>query len=98
MARHLNIPPEIYDAAPTIDAYSLQHCQDEFYFALDYAKMDIALWALNHGVPAAELAVHLAIPLSQAEFIYGDIAAKRRATRYLYASPVLVEPVVEIQV
>ncbi len=98
LARHLNIPPEICSAAPTTDTYSLQQGQDEFYFALDYAKMDVALWALNHGVPALELALHLALPLSQAEFIYADIAAKRRATRYLHASPVLVEPVVEIQV
>ena len=71
---------------------------DEFYFALDYAKMDNALWALNHGVPAIELAAHLKFPLAQAEFIYNDIAAKRHATRYLHAAPVLVEPVAEIQV
>ncbi len=98
MARHLNIPAEICNAAPTTDTYSLQQGQDEFYFALDYVKMDVALWALNHGVPASELASHLKIPLAQAEFIYNDIAAKRHATRYLHAGPVLVAPVTEIKV
>jgi NAD+ synthase len=98
MARHLGIPAEICNAAPTTDTYSLQQGQDEFYFALDYARMDVALWSLNHGVPASELALHLKIPLAQAEFIYNDIAAKRHATRYLHAGPVLVEPVTEIQV
>lgn len=98
MARHLGIPAEICNAAPTTDTYSLQQGQDEFYFALDYAKMDVALWSLNHGVPPSELAAHLKIPLGQAEFIYSDIAAKRHATRYLHAGPVLIEPVTEIQV
>lgn len=97
LARHLGIPDEICNATPTTDTYSLQQGQDEFYFALPYEQMDIALWAFNHGVPAAELAAFLAIPESQAAFIYKDIVAKRLATRYLHASPVLVEQVAEIQ-
>jgi NAD+ synthase len=96
MARHLGIPEEICNAAPTTDTYSLQQGQDEFYFAVTYDKMDIALWAINHGVSAEELASFLSMPLTQASFIYRDIAAKRHATRYLHAKPMLVEPVAEI--
>jgi NAD+ synthase len=96
MARHLKIPDVICNAAPTTDTYSLQQGQDEFYFALTYDKMDIALWAHNHHVPAPELARHLQVPLAQAEFIYADIVAKRSATRYLQLSPVLAAPVPEI--
>ena len=59
MARHLGLPDEICNAAPTTDTYSLAQGQDEFYFALPYAQMDLALWAHNHGVPAAELAAAL---------------------------------------
>jgi len=97
LARHLQIPEEICSAAPTTDTYSLQQGQDEFYFALPYDKMDVALWAFNHGVPAAELAAYLAIPEPQAAFIYKDIVAKRLATRYLHAGPVLVEAVAEVR-
>lgn len=96
MARHLGIPEEICNAAPTTDTYSLQQGQDEFYFALTYDKMDIALWAINHDVPVAEMASFLRMPFAQASFIYKDIVAKRHATRYLHAKPVLVEPVAEI--
>ncbi len=96
MARHLGLPDEICNAIPTTDTYSLQQGQDEFYFALPYDKMDFALWAFNHAVPSAELAHFLALPLEQAAFIYTDIVAKRRATRYLHAAPVLMEPVTEI--
>lgn len=96
LARHLGIPDEICNAAPSTDTYSLQQGQDEFYFALTYDKMDVALWACNHGVPAEEVASFLRISEAQAAFVYKDIAAKRLATRYLHAKPSLVEPVPEI--
>ena len=96
MARFLGVPEEICSAAPTTDTYSLQQGQDEFYFALSYEKMDVALWAFNHGISAAELAAHLGTSADQAEFVYRDIVAKRTATRYLHSRPLLVEAVEEI--
>jgi NAD+ synthase len=96
LAGHLDIPEEICTAAPSTDTYSLHQGQDEFYFTLAYAEMDVALWAFNHGIGTEELAAYLAIPVVQASFIYKDIVAKRSATRYLHAQPMLVEPVTEI--
>ena len=96
LARHLRIADEICNAAPTTDTYSLQQGQDEFYFALAYDKMDVALWSFNHSVPADELAAYLEIELGQASLIYNDIVAKRNATRYLHAQPILVDPVAEL--
>ena len=96
LARYLGIPAEICNATPTTDTYSLQQSQDEFYFALAYDKMDIALWSFNHDVSEGELALFLGIPVDQASFIYKDIVAKRHATRYLHAKAVLVESVNEL--
>lgn len=96
LARHLGLPDAVCNAMPTTDTYSLQQGQDEFYFALPYDKMDLALWAHNHQRPAADLAQALGVTLAQAEFIYADIDAKRRATHYLHARPALVEPVLQI--
>jgi NAD+ synthase len=96
IARHLGIPEEICSAQPTTDTYSLEQGQDEFYFALAHDKMDMALWAFNHGVDAQELAAYLDIPPARAAFIYKDIGAKRSATRYLHARPMLMSPVTEI--
>ncbi len=93
LAKHLKLPEVICNAIPTTDTYSLAQGQDEFYFALPYAQMDRALWALNNGIPAQELAVDLKIQEQQAERIYEDIRVKRAATRYLHAKPLLVEPV-----
>ncbi len=96
LARYLGLPDEVCSAKPTTDTYSLPQGQDEFYFSLPYDKMDIALWAHNHGIPVAELAAYLGVDQARGEFIYADIESKRRATRYLHARPALLGQVDEI--
>jgi NAD+ synthase len=96
LARHMQLPKEICDAIPTTDTYSLAQGQDEFYFALPYAQMDLALYALNNGYSAEELAPVIGVTVQQAQNVFRDIEAKRRATRYMHLKPVLVEPVKEL--
>lgn len=98
LARFMKLPDVICNTTPTTDTYSLPQGQDEFYFALPYQQMDYALWALNHGVAASELAAHLGITPAQADHVYADILAKRRTTSYLHARPLLVEAVPEVHV
>jgi len=93
MARSLGLPDEICAAQPTTDTYTLPQGQDEFFFALPYAQMDLALWSLNHGVPADRLAPALGLDVAQAQSVYDDIASKRRAARYLHASAETIEPI-----
>lgn len=92
MARALGLPEAICNAVPTTDTYTLAQGQDEFYFALPYAQMDLALWALNHEVAAAELGRTLALDVGHAQKVYDDIAAKRRTARYLHAAAETLEP------
>lgn len=97
MARHLGLPDRVCAAVPTTDTYSLPQGQDEFYFALPHRSMDLALWALNHDVSAAELGRVLSIDAPHAEAIYEDIRTKRRTTQYLHRPPVLVADVAELK-
>jgi NAD+ synthase len=97
LARELSLPAEITSARPTTDTYSLAQGQDEFYFALPYEQMDLALWAHNQGLPATELAEAINTTPERAKLIFDDIEAKRRATEYLHRPPVLVEAVPEIK-
>lgn len=97
LARHLRLPEEICSADPTTDTYSLPQGQDEFYFALPYQHMDLALWAYNHRRTPEEVGRALGISTSSAEHVYRDIEAKRRATRYLHRSPILAVDVPEIE-
>jgi len=96
MAKHLGLPDRITSATPTTDTYSLPQGQDEFYFALPHREMDLALWALNHDVPVAELAAVLKLTEQQANYIYEDIKTKRRTTRYLHQPPVLMSEIPEL--
>ncbi len=93
MARALGLPPEICNAQPTTDTYNLPQGQDEFYFALPYAQMDLALWAFNHGQSPAALGAALGISGERAQRVYDDIVAKRRAAKYLHAAAETIEPI-----
>ena len=96
LADYLGIPKAITRRPPTTDTYSLAQTQEEFYFALDSARMDLCLFAVNHGVPASEVARELDLRPEQVERVFRDIEAKRRATHYLHLPPLPAEPVEEI--
>jgi NAD+ synthase len=97
IAEYLGLPAEIAGAPPTTDTYSLSQGQDEFYFALPHRQMDLALWALNHGIAREQLAEVLGMSPEGAGRVYDDIRAKRRATEYLHKQPLLLRPVPEIK-
>jgi NAD+ synthase len=93
LAAHLGIPHEIRSAPPSTDTYSLTQGQDEFYFALPYKEMDVALWHYNRELPAQALADRLGLNPAQAEMIYADIEAKRRTTAPVHWPALLLEKV-----
>lgn len=89
LAAHLGIPEEIRRRPPTTDTFSMPQTQEEFYFALPYDRMDLCLYALNHGIAAAEVAPLVELTPDQVERVFKDIEAKRRATKYLHTPPLL---------
>ncbi len=94
LAEALEIPLEIRRRPPTTDTYSLPQTQEEFYFPLPYAPMDMCLYATDHGMTPAEVAPLLDLTEAQVERVFRDIQAKRRTTRCLHNPPVLFKPVV----
>ncbi|MEW6439789.1 MAG: NAD(+) synthase [bacterium] len=98
LARFLGLPDEICTARPTTDTYSLEQTQEEFYFKLPYDRMDLALYAHNHGIPSQEAAPVLGLTAEQLERICRDIEQKRSTTRYLHLPPQLVREVEEVKV
>jgi NAD+ synthase len=95
LARHFELPEEICASRPTSDTYSLPQGQDEFFFALPYDQLDLALWAHDHSVPTDTLARLLRITEEQASLVYRDIDAKRHAARYLHAPAAVIEPITD---
>lgn len=93
LAKYLKLPEPICNSTPTTDTYSLAQGQDEFYFALPYQQMDVAVFALNAGWSHEKLAKEIDVSEEQAAWIYSDILRKRKTTRYLHEAPVLLEAV-----
>jgi NAD+ synthase len=91
LAEHLDIPEEVRRRPPTTDTWSLAQTQDEFYFSLPYREMDLCLFGLNKGVDAEEVARAAGLTVAQVQLAWRDIAAKRKATRYLHERPLLVD-------
>ncbi len=95
LAAHLGLPEEIRSRPPTTDTWSLAQSQEEFYFSVPYPMMDLCLFGLEHGIPAAAVAERSGLTLEQVETVWRDIRAKRSATRYLHEPPLLVEKVLQ---
>ena len=98
LAEYLGVPAEIRERTPTTDTYSLPQTQEEFYYSLPTATLDLVLYAHNLGLDAGALAAELGGGRTSEETgrALRDIDQKRAATRYLHAPPLLVDPVAEV--
>jgi len=96
LAEYLDVPAAIRSRPPTTDTYSLPQTQEEFYFALPAATLDLVLYAHNLGRDPAAVAADLGRTPDEAARALRDIEQKRATTRYLHLSPLLVEPVPEV--
>jgi NAD+ synthase len=96
LASALGVPEEIRSRPPTTDTYSMPQSQEEFYFSLPYAAMDVCLYAKNHGVPGSKVAAMLDLEPEQIARVFADIDQKRRTTRYQHLAPTLVDSVPEV--
>jgi NAD+ synthase len=93
LAEYLGLPEEIRSRPPTTDTYSLAQTQEEFFFSVPLAKLDLCLYALDHSVPPAEAAPAVELSEEQVERVYDDIRRKRTSARYQHTPPLLVQTV-----
>ena len=75
----------------------MEQGQDEFFFALPYDKMDVVLFGLNHGMPAARVAGETGLTVRPGRAGVSRYPDQTAGLRYpLHMKPVLMEPVPEI--
>ncbi len=96
LAEYLGIPEEIRSRHPTTDTYSMPQSQEEFYFSLPYALMDLCLFGKNNGVPIEDIAGATGLTAEQVNRIFRDIDQKRKTTQYLHLGPELADEVPEV--
>ena len=83
LAEEVGVPAVIRERPPTTDTYAL-------YFSVPFDKLDLCLYAKNHGLPAEVAAAATGLDAGIVERVYEDIERKRRAAEYLHAPPLLV--------
>lgn len=87
LARHLGVPDEIVNRTPTTDTYSSEQTQEEFFFGLDFYRMDMLWLAMENDIPAEQTAKVLDLTTEQVERGYQNIQRKIVGTEYLRAAP-----------
>jgi NAD+ synthase len=87
LAEYLGVPEEIRKRTPTTDTYSAECTQEEFFFRVPFEVGDLVWYAMEKGVPAAEVASALGLGEDQVLNIQSDIRRKIKATEYLRAEP-----------
>jgi NAD+ synthase len=93
LAEYLGVPKEIRERPSTTDTYSLEQSQEEFFFSMPLATMDMCLYGKNNGIPAAEMAPLLNLTEEQVTRVYNMIQARRKTTHYLHSTPVVFEEI-----
>ena len=91
LAAHLGVPEEIRSRPPTTDTYSLEQSQEEFYFTLPLEKMDLCLYAKDHGIPAADVVSAVGLEQSVIDRVYDMIEGKRKVAKYLHAHSLVMD-------
>jgi NAD+ synthase len=92
LGRYLGLPPAITEQTPSTDTYSLPQTQEEFYFGIPYAHMDLLLYAYIHATPPDVAATALGLTAPQVERVFRDIEAKRRVARQLDGPALIIDP------
>jgi NAD+ synthase len=92
LAAVLGLPDEVRSRPSTTDTFPMEQSQEEFYFSLPLEPLDLCLYALDHGLSAAEVGPAIGLDPEQVERVFDDIAAKRRVASYLHAAPLTCSP------
>ena len=95
LAEYLDIPEAIRRRPPTSDTYSAHSTQEEFFFRLPFATMDLLWYAMQHEVPIAETAQVMGLTEAQVQRAFADFRRKQRTTEYLRMRPISIDDKVE---
>jgi len=87
LSRHLGIPPEIIDRQPSPDTFNSQVGDEEFFFRMPYDKVDMFLYAWEHGIDMEEICNVMDLSKSQVERVLRDLTSKFRSTKHLRELP-----------
>jgi len=93
LAEYLGVISEIIDRVPSPDTFSFQVSDEEFYFRIPYATLDLLLYAWEHSAPIEEVCETMNLTEEQVKRAIRDFNTKYNATKHLRQLPPTLEQV-----
>jgi NAD+ synthase len=87
LAAELGVPQDIQNRIPTTDTYSMETTQEDFFYSLPFAEMDLLHYALVNKVSVDETAEVMELTTEQVQRVWRDLEQKFRTTDYLRMMP-----------
>jgi len=91
LAEYLGVISEIIERAPSPDTFSFQVSDEEFYFRIPYATLDLLLYAWKYNIPLERVCETMNLTEEQVKRATRDFAAKYNATKHLRQLPPTLE-------
>lgn len=91
LSEHLGVIREIIERAPSPDTWSSQVSDEEFYFRIPYATLDLLLYAWEHDIPIERICETMNLTEAQVQRAQRDFNAKYNATQGVRQSPPTLE-------
>lgn len=88
LAKYLGIPQEIIDRTPTTDTYSAEQTQEEFFYQMPFAQMDLLWYAYENGYDPSEVAPVMEMTAEQVKSVFVNFERKYKTTEYLRMPPI----------
>jgi NAD+ synthase len=83
LAAYLGVPVEIQQRPPTTDTYSAPTTEEEFFFRLPFATMDLLWYAEERGIAPEQVAHVMGLRADQVERAFQTFRQRRRSTAHL---------------
>jgi len=87
LGRYLEIPQKIIDRTPTSDTYTAEQTQEEFFFQLPFAEMDLYWYAFENKYDPAEVGSVMGKTGDEVQRVYASFERKIKTTEYLRMAP-----------
>lgn len=87
MAEYVGVIREVIERPPSPDTFSLGVTDEEFFFRMPYATLDLLLYAWENEVPIERVSLELGLQEEQVKRAFKDFRAKQRASQHLREQP-----------
>ncbi|OHB73631.1 MAG: hypothetical protein A2Z25_11785 [Planctomycetes bacterium RBG_16_55_9] len=91
LSEYLGVIQEIIDRPPSPDTWSFVVTDEEFYFRMPYATLDLLLYAWQQNTPVEQVCEALDLTEEQVKRALRDFNAKYHTTRHLRQLPPTLE-------